>query len=89
MERRDRSLKALERLYYIDSLDNGEIKAESLSSWVKEYLQESSIEDFDLETNDLKKLSELLYKNTNFMKNHRTYLKEQLDSTHKIKEFLH
>ena len=48
MERRDRSLKALSELNYIDSLDSFE-KADSLVNWFNEYLKDESIEAFDLE----------------------------------------
>ena len=89
MERRNRSIESLNRLVYIDSLDNGEIKAEQLAKWVEQNLVESSIEEFDLELADLKKLSELIYKNLNFLKNYRQELKTQMDSNSKIKEFLH
>ena len=49
MERRDWSLEALNQLQYIDSLDDSDLKAKSISSWVSKYLMEnSSIEDFQL-----------------------------------------
>ncbi len=89
MERRNRSIESLNRLVYIDSLDDGEIKAEQLAKWVEQNLVESSIEEFDLELADLKKLSELIYKNLNFLKNYRQELKTRMDSNSKIKEFLH
>ncbi|MEA3553103.1 MAG: hypothetical protein U9R39_01735 [Campylobacterota bacterium] len=88
MERRNRSLEALDKLQYIDALDN-EDRAVQLATWVNKYLENESIEDFDLEYNDLKKLSELFYKNINFLKQHRKDVKHQLDSHHKIKQFLH
>jgi len=88
MERRNRSLKALNKLQYLDSLENQD-RADQLEVWVEEYLTDSSIEEFDLEYNDLSKLSELFYKNINFLKQHRKDVKSQLDSHHKIKQFLH
>ncbi len=87
MERRNRSLEALERLLYIDSLE-ASLRADSLVSWVSQYLTHSNIEDLDLEANDLRQLSELFYKNINFMKLYRNDIKSQLDSHHKIKQFL-
>ncbi|MEA3498698.1 MAG: hypothetical protein U9R16_06550 [Campylobacterota bacterium] len=88
MERRNRSLEALKRLRYIDSLEST-LRADSLVDWMEQYFCESSIEEFDLEIKDLKQLSELFYKNISFLKQHRIDIKAQLDSHHKIKEFLH
>jgi predicted glycosyltransferase len=88
MERRNRSIESLNRLVYVDSLDNDELKAKQLADWVEQNLVESSIEEFDLELNDLKKLSELIYKNLNFLKNYRQELKAQMNSSTKIKKFL-
>ena len=88
MERRNRSIESLNRLVYIDSLDNDELKAKQLADWVEQNLVESSIEEFDLELDDLKKLSELIYKNLNFLKNFRQELKSQMKSSTKIKKFL-
>ncbi|MBD3829961.1 MAG: hypothetical protein IE890_05685, partial [Arcobacter sp.] len=70
MERRDRSLKALSELIYIDSLESFE-KADALVKWHKNYLTDDSIENFDLELVDLKKLEELFFKNINFLKKHK------------------
>lgn len=60
MERRDWSLKALSELIYIDSLESFE-KADALVKWHKNYLTDDSIENFDLELVDLKKLEELFF----------------------------
>lgn len=87
MERRDRSLKALERLLYITSQDD-ELRAKLLSDWVKEYLNSDSIEEFDLELHELQKLSELFFTNLNFLKKHKKDIKTLLDSQKKIKQFL-
>lgn len=87
MERRNWSLKALSDLTYIDSLED-DLRAESLKSWVESHLTDRDIEDFDLEINDLKKLSELFYKNLDFLKKHRKNMKEQIDNHKKIREFL-
>lgn len=89
MERRDRSIKSLNRLVYIDSLDEESLKAQLLADWVNENLVDNDVKDFNLELKDLKYLSELIYKNINFLKNYRSELKTQLDSNKKIREFLH
>ncbi len=88
MERRDRSLKALEELIYIDSLDTYE-KAPSLLRWSNTYLQEDIFNSFDLELLELEKLSELFYKNINFLKEHRLEIKQQLDLGNNIKKFFY
>jgi len=85
MERRNRSLKALEELKYIDTLDSA-LRAESLQKWVEKNI--SNNENFDLELEDKKILSELFYKNITFMKNHRKNMKEEIDNHKKIREFL-
>ena len=87
MERRNRSLKALKELQYIDSLELLE-KADALLLWVNNYLSNNLIENFDLEINDLKKLSELFYKNLVFIKEFNSEIRGQLDSHRKIREFL-
>ena len=87
MERRNRSLEALKRLQYIDTLDT-ELRASSLITWADQYISDISTENVDLELNDLKQLSELFYKNINFLKLHQKDVKQQLDSHHKIKQFL-
>jgi len=87
MERRNRSLKALKSLQYIDSLDS-ELRASSLQKWVEDYLVDSHIEDFNLEINDLEKLSELFYTNISFLKKHKQSIQSQLGNQTKIREFL-
>lgn len=87
MERRNRSLKALKDLIYIDSLE-ANTKAEKLESWVEKNLKDTTIEDFDLEIKDLKILSELFYKNISFLKQHTKDMKFQIDQHKKIREFL-
>ncbi len=86
MERRNRSLKALEELIYIDSLDDNQ-KAPSLKRWSEKYLIEDISKNFDLKLNDFKKLSELFYKNINFLKDYRFKIKKELDSSKNIKKF--
>jgi len=94
MERRNWTLKSLEELIYIDSLDD-ELKAASLVSWVEKYTLSDKalkIETSDyiplLNKSELSKFLELFYKNINFLKNHKLYIKSQLDSSAKIKSFL-
>ena len=87
MERRDRSLKALKELAYIDSLDSYE-KADALLRWYDDYFSNTSIEDFDLELEDLKKLEELFFKNINFLKNHKEETRLELIKMQKVKRFL-
>ena len=87
MERRDRSLKALSELNYIDSLESFE-KADALVKWHKNYLTDDSIENFDLELNDLKKLEELFFKNLNFLNQHKEETRQELLKIQKVKRFL-
>ena len=85
MERRDRSLEALKEIQYITSLNDDFKRGEKLLEWGKEYL--SSEDDFDLELDDLKKLSELIYMNMNFLKIHVSKAKTNVKDMHKIKKF--
>ena len=87
MERRDRSLKAIKELTYIDSLDSFE-KADGLVRWFDDYLKDDSIENFDLELNDLKRLEELFFKSINFLKNHKEETRQELIKMQKMKRFL-
>ena len=87
MERRNWSLKALEELIYIDSLDSYE-RADALIRWHKKYLTDKKITDFDLETDDLKKLSELFYKNINFLKEHKEQTRQDMVENKKMQRFL-
>ena len=87
MERRDRSLKALKELIYIDSLDSF-TKADALVRWFDDYLKDDSIENFDLELNDLKRLEELFFKSINFLKNHKEDTRQELIKMQKMKRFL-
>jgi len=88
MERRNWSLKALSELRYIDSLDS-DLRASSLQSWVEFYLQKNTIEEFDLDIQDLNSLSELFYRNIIFLKEHRENMKQTIDNQKKIREFLY
>ena len=87
MERRDRSLKALKELVYIDSLDSFE-KADAIVRWFDDYLKDDSIDNFDLELDDLKRLEELFFKNINFLKNHKEETRQELIKMQKMKRFL-
>ena len=87
MERRNRSIKALERLIYIDSLDINS-KADALVKWHDDYLVEGRIEDFDLELSELKQLEELLFKNINFLKKHKEDTRLEIIKMKKMKKFL-
>jgi len=87
MERRNRSLKALNELIYIDSLDDNQ-RAEGIKTWALEYLNTTDVSDFDLEKNDLIKLSELFYKNVTFLEKHRENILEEIKDIHKLKKFL-
>lgn len=87
MERRDWSLKALKELIYIDSLDDYE-RAEGIKTWALEYLNTTDISDFDLEKNDLLKLSELFYKNVSFLEKHKESLLEEIKDINKMKRYL-
>lgn len=87
MERRDRSLKSLEELIYIDSLDD-EQRASGLQRWVETYLEGHSITDMDLPTAQLQQLSELFYKNVDFLKRHRENQRLELMKMNDLKKFL-
>lgn len=86
MERRDWSVRALNELIYIDSLDSYE-RADALVRWYNEYLSSNKITDFDLELKELEQLSELFYKNIAFLKKHKELTKEELSKTKQLKEF--
>ena len=87
MERRDWSIKLLKELIYIDSLESYE-KANNLVSWYTEYFSKLSINELDLELNDLKVLEELFYRNINFLKEQQKQSGEELKNLKKMKSFL-
>ena len=87
MERRDRSLKALEELIYIDSLDSYE-RADALVRWYNKYLSSADISEFDLDKSDLEKLLELFYKNINFLKEHKEQTRKDMIDNKKMQRFL-
>lgn len=87
MERRNKSLRALSELNYIDSLDSYE-KADAIVKWYEEYLGNSKIEEFDLEFQDLKRLEELMFKNINFLKNQKELASSELTNIKKMRRFL-
>ena len=85
MERRDRSLKALEEIIYITSLSDDFERGERLLEWGREYLVDN--QEFDLEVNDLKKMADLVYMNMNFLKKHISQAKINLKNMEKIRKF--
>ena len=87
MERRNKSLRALSELNYIDSLDSYE-KADAIVKWYEEYLGNSKIEEFDLECQDLKRLEELMFKNINFLKEQKEIASSELINIKKMRRFL-
>jgi hypothetical protein len=87
MERRNKSLRALSELNYIDSLDSYE-KADAIVKWYEEYLGNSKIEEFDLEFQDLKRLEELMFKNINFLKEQKEIASSELINIKKMRRFL-
>ena len=87
MERRNWSLKALNELVYIDSLDSF-AKADALVKWYNDYFTNDSITDFDLELEDLKRLEELFFKNINFLKVQKEETRLELVKMQKVKRFL-
>jgi len=87
MERRDRSLKALEELRYINSLDPSD-RAKALIRWVEKYLPNEGIFNFELEMTDLEILAELFYSNITFLKEHKENTRQELLKTQKLRKFL-
>lgn len=87
MERRDRSLKILNELIYIDSLDSYE-KADSLVRWAENYLSDNFISELDLEIDDVKKLKELFFKNINFLIKQKDEARGEIANLQKMKKFL-
>lgn len=87
MERRDWSLKALEELNRVDSLDDEE-KAQGIKRWALKYLNTTDVTDFDLETKELLRLQELLYKNTDFLIQHTKEIQGDLKEINHLKKFL-
>ncbi|QOG12392.1 hypothetical protein [Arcobacter sp. FWKO B] len=87
MERRNRSLKALEELIYIDTLDDQQ-RADSLVSWGAKYLADDGIMDFDLNESELSHLLELFYKNLEFLKQYKSSIGVSMDENQKIKKFI-
>ncbi len=86
MERRDWSLKALEELTYIDSLESYE-RADALVKWYNKYLSDNDINEFDLLLSDLQRLQELFYKNIAFLKEHKEQTRKDMVENRKVKKF--
>lgn len=87
MERGNWSIEALKELNYIDSLDSFE-KADGLVRWNKKYLTDTKITDFELDTDNLKRLYELFYKNINFLKEHKERVRKEMVENRKLRKFL-
>jgi len=87
MERRNRSLKALNELIHIDSLDSLQ-RVKSLEIWNNKYLKDKEISDFDLEHSDLLKLLELFYKSISFLKEYKERTRQEMISNKNMKKFL-
>lgn len=87
MERRNWSLKVLNELQYIYTLDD-EQRVKSLEKWVQTYLQESDfLEKLQLSVYELDNFSELFYKNIQFLKEQKNLLQDKLQENDKIKKF--
>lgn len=87
MERRDWSVKGLTELIYIDSLEDFD-RAQALVRWVNEYLTHHDITEFDLELKDLKRLSELFYRNIKFLKEYKETTRNEMMHMNKMRSFL-
>lgn len=86
MERRDRALKALNELNFLDSLETCD-KPDAIKRWAENF---SIFGDklFDgLNSDELSRASELMFRNINFLKHHTAELKNALDESQKIKKF--
>ena len=86
MESRNRSLKFLNKLVYIDSLDE-EDKAKALSVWVDKYLVDNFLNQLDLDDKGYQQLLELFYKNIIFLQDHVNNIKIELNNHNNIKKF--
>lgn len=87
MERRNRSVEALNQLKFIDTLDE-EDRMSGLQRWVQTYLSAENKFEFDLEFKDLQVLLELYYKNINFMKEYNSNIQQQMAENKKLKAFV-
>jgi len=86
MERRNWSLEALNKLKYINSLDD-EYRAKSLSLWVGNYLIEDYMNKLYLSSDQLQEFLELFYQNIAFLKKHKKFIHKELNENNKIKKF--
>jgi hypothetical protein len=87
MERRDNSVTLLNDLRYIDSLDYEE-KGVALIQWCEKYMSDDFEKTIDLELSDLQTLSELFYKNINFLKEDKIDLQKQIKQGNSIRKFI-
>jgi len=83
---REHSLKVLQDLKHIDSLDDKD-RAKRLTVWVENYLQNTDFKFSDLELNELLQFQELFYKNIAFLKKYRAFIKDEIDKNEKLKKF--
>jgi len=86
MERRNRSLELLNELKYIDTLDYLD-KAIAIEQWAKQYMCENFEQTLDLQLDELENLTELFYKNINFLKKYKDDIQKDLRQSDKIKKF--
>ena len=86
MERRDRALRALNELNFIDSLENCD-KPEAIKRWSETYAILGDKLFGGLNTDELNRASELMFRNISFIKQHTKDLKITLDDSQKIKKF--
>lgn len=87
MERRNWSLKALEELTYVDSLEDSN-RAQGIKRWALKYLNTTDVTDFDFNQKELLKFSELFHKNYHFLVEHKEEVLEELREINKLKKFL-
>jgi len=87
MERRDWSLKVLSELNYIDSLDMYE-KADALVAWYNEYFKNNSMENLELNLEELLRLEELFFRNLTFLKDIHEKTAVELKNIKKLKNFI-
>ena len=89
MERRNRAVKALKQLRYIDSIKNSEQYDLSIQNWINDYIDQKTEHFFvELTSSEKEQLSELYFTNIKFLKENRAILKKDLDSIKLQKKFL-
>lgn len=86
MERRDRALKALSELNFVDSLESFD-KPSAIKGWAEVYLVFGNELFFGLEKAELERAGELMFRNINLLKRHAQDLKIILDENKQIRKF--